>query len=116
MQLSNSSYDKWKYTAQIILPGLGTLYFALSQIWGSDVFPAPAEVVGSITAVDAFLGLLLGLSNRNYKNDTDGYLDSEGVDPDTGHPDLKLVITKMPQDLLDKDVVRLKVGTPPRVD
>lgn len=61
--LSNSTYDKLKWIAQIFLPALGTLYFAVSQIWG---LPNATEIVGTISAVDIFLGLLLGLSTKAY--------------------------------------------------
>ena len=113
MFLKNKAYDATKYVAQIALPAVGTLYFALSQIWG---LPSGAEVVGTITAVDAFLGVLLGLSSKAYNNSPeshDGYIGATGVDPDTGNPDVKLTFTKLPSELMDKGTVRLKVGTPP---
>lgn len=52
--------------AQGYLPLAGTLYFALSEIWG---LPYAAQIVGTITAVDAFLGGCLALSTKNYKED-----------------------------------------------
>lgn len=61
--MSNKTYDVLKYIAQIALPAIGALYFALSQIWG---LPYGEEVVGTITAVDAFLGALLGISTMLY--------------------------------------------------
>ena len=64
MVLSNKAYDILKWVAQIFLPALGTLYFALSQIWG---LPYGEEIVGTITAVDAFLGALLGVSTAAWK-------------------------------------------------
>lgn len=68
--MSNKTYDILKFVAQVVLPGLGTLYFALAGIWG---FPYGEEVVGTITAVDAFLGALLGISSvRYYKKVEDG--------------------------------------------
>ena len=63
MKLSNSQYDFLKYIAQILLPALGTLYFAVANIWG---FPYAEQIVGTITAIDAFLGVLLGISTDNY--------------------------------------------------
>jgi hypothetical protein len=66
MKLSNSTYDALKWVAQILLPALGTLYFALTKIWG---LPYGTEIVGTITAVDAFLGALLGISTMNYEED-----------------------------------------------
>ena len=53
MKLTNKAYDVLKFIAQILLPAIGTLYFALAKIWG---FPYAAEIVGTISAVDAFLG------------------------------------------------------------
>lgn len=63
--MSNKVYDVLKYIAQIVLPAAGTLYFALAGIWG---FPYGEQVVGTITAVDTFLGVVLGISNTKYKN------------------------------------------------
>lgn len=64
MTLSNGTYDTLKWIAMIVLPALGTLYFALAGIWG---LPYGEQVVGTITAVDTFLGALLGISSANYK-------------------------------------------------
>lgn len=63
MIFSNKTYDILKWVAQILLPALGTLYFALASLWG---FPYGEQVVGTITAIDAFLGALLGISSSNY--------------------------------------------------
>ena len=62
--MSNKVYDILKYIAQIILPALATLYFAIAGIWG---LPYGEQVVGTITAVDTFLGVVLGISSANYK-------------------------------------------------
>lgn len=66
MKMSNKCYDILKYIAQIVLPALGTLYFALAKIWQ---FPYGAEIVGTITAVDAFLGALLKISTNQYNQE-----------------------------------------------
>jgi hypothetical protein len=63
MKLSNETYDKLKWVAQIFLPATASLYFALANIWG---LPNAEQVVGTITAVDAFLGILLGISSDVY--------------------------------------------------
>jgi hypothetical protein len=62
--MSNKLYDILKWIAQYLLPALGTLYFALANIWG---LPYAEQIVGTITAVDAFLGVLLGISTVYYK-------------------------------------------------
>lgn len=61
--MSNKVYDVLKFVAQILLPAIGTLYFALAQIWN---FPFAEEIVGTITAIDAFLGAILGISTMQY--------------------------------------------------
>jgi hypothetical protein len=64
--MSNKTYDILKWIAQVALPSIGTLYFALAGIWG---FPYGEEIVGTITAIDTFLGVLLGISSMNYKKE-----------------------------------------------
>ena len=68
MKMSNKCYDVLKFIAQIVLPALGTLYFALASIWG---LPYGEQIVGTITAVDTFLGALLGLSTAQYKKNNE---------------------------------------------
>lgn len=63
MKMSNRAYDVLKWIAQIILPATGTLYFALAETWG---FPYAEQIVGTVTAVDAFLGVILGISTMHY--------------------------------------------------
>lgn len=63
MKLTNKAYDVLKWIALYFLPALGTLYFALSQIWG---LPYGEQIVGTITAIDAFLGAVLGISAYTY--------------------------------------------------
>ena len=63
MKLSNKTYDILKWIAMYFLPAAGTLYFALSSIWG---LPYGEQIVGTVTAIDTFLGVILGISNANY--------------------------------------------------
>ena len=72
MKISNDLYDRLKWIAQILLPALGTLYFALASIWG---LPYGQEIVGTISAVDVFLGVLLGISSAKYDKENDNELD-----------------------------------------
>lgn len=69
MKLDNRTYDVLKFIAQIVLPAAGTLYFALASIWG---LPYGEQIVGTITAVDTFLGALLGISTAHYNNKEGG--------------------------------------------
>lgn len=67
MKMSNKVYDILKKVAQIYLPGLATLYFTLSGIWG---LPFAEQIVGTITAVDTFLGVILGISTKQYNKES----------------------------------------------
>lgn len=62
--MCNKVYDVLKWIAMVGLPALGTLYFALAGIWD---FPYAEQVIGTVTAVDTFLGVLLGVSSMQYK-------------------------------------------------
>ena len=57
-------YDALKWICQIVIPAIATLYFSLSGIWG---FPYGEQVVGTLTAIDTFLGVCLGISTYQYK-------------------------------------------------
>ena len=68
MKLSNRVYDILKWIAMYLLPAAGTLYFAIASIWG---IPYGEEVVGTITAIDTFLGVILGISSAQYNKTTE---------------------------------------------
>ena len=66
--MNNKVYDVLKWIAMYLLPALGTLYFALSGIWG---LPYGEQIVGTITAIDTFLGVILGISTVQYNKRVD---------------------------------------------
>lgn len=49
---------------QKLLPASGSLYFGLAVIWG---FPLGKEILGTISVINTFLGVCLGVSTHNYK-------------------------------------------------
>ena len=63
MKMSNKTYDILKWIALVALPAVGAFYAAIANIWG---LPYPSEIVGTISAVDALLGALLGISSNAY--------------------------------------------------
>lgn len=72
MKMSDKTYNVLKWIAQIVIPALGTFYFAIANIWS---LPYAEPVVGTLTAVDTLLGALLGISTQEYKkSDMDGKL------------------------------------------
>jgi len=76
--ITGKLYNWLKFLALVILPALGTLYFTLAQIWG---LPAAEQVVGTIVALDTFLGVILQISSTNYNSSTSqGVLDIHETD------------------------------------
>ena len=61
--MNNKTYDVLKWIAQYLLPALATLYFAIARVWG---LPYGEQIVGTITAIDTFLGVILGISTAQY--------------------------------------------------
>lgn len=66
MKFSNKVYDALKWIAQYLLPAAGALYLALAKIWG---LPYGEEIIGTISAVDIFLGVILGISSASYNKE-----------------------------------------------
>ena len=56
-------YDALKFLCTILLPACGTLYFALSKIWG---LPLAEEIVGTLSAIAVFIGAIIGISSMQY--------------------------------------------------
>ena len=63
MQIPDKVYDILKWVALIVLPAIATLYGVLASIWG---FPYGDQIVATITAIDTFMGALLGVSTYKY--------------------------------------------------
>lgn len=105
MKLNNNIYDKMKWVTQYLLPATATLYFALAGLWG---LPYAEQVMGTIVAIETFLGILLGISSKNYQNATDGeLLISEHPDKDV----YSFILNEDPSSLKGKDTVTVKVNS-----
>ena len=57
-------YDVLKYIQRIALPACAALYAALAGIW---CFPYAEAIVGTISAVDVFLGAMLQLDYNAWR-------------------------------------------------
>jgi Putative phage holin Dp-1 len=104
--------DKWysilEYVARVVLPGMATLYLALSQLWS---FPNGPQVVGTIVAVDTFLGLFLGVAMKKYDASDVAHQGTINVIPtDTGTM-YSLELNGDPAALADMSKVSFKVNT-----
>lgn len=106
VQLSNPTYDRLKQTATVLLPGVGALYFALAQIWG---LPAAEEVVGTIAAVNVFLGLVLNVSSKGYNNSDAKFDGVAHLSNQDGRAYLGLEMNEGPEAVAGKKEVVLKV-------
>lgn len=102
-------YDKLKYLAMVVLPAIGTLYFALSQLWG---LPYGGQIVGSITAIDTFLGVQLHLSSAVYNNTDAKYDGTVDVTETSDKKTYLLNVDGDPNDIDQKKELRLKVNSP----
>lgn len=68
MKLSNETYVFWKKVCQYWIPALGTLYFSIAQILN---LPYGEQVVGVLTSIDTFLGVILGISTHMYNKESE---------------------------------------------
>ena len=102
---SNETYDKLKWVAQYALPAFGTLCFAIISLWG---LPYGTEIIGTITAIDAFIGGLLGISSSNYEGDGTLVVDTSNKAKDI----YRLELNGFPEELVEKDTIILKVNKP----
>lgn len=106
MKVSNKLYDTLKFLALILLPALGALYFALAGIWD---LPKAEQVVGTITVVDAFLGVVLGLQSNVYNKSGAGLDGAINVIDSPDKTAFQLAIDTAPETLAKQDKVVLKV-------
>ena len=65
-KMSNRLYDILKSVCTIYLPAFATLYASLSGIWG---FPLVKEICGTLSAVELFIGAIIGISSAAYKKE-----------------------------------------------
>lgn len=99
------TYDILKQVAQYWLPAAGTLYFTLAGIWG---FPYGEQVVGTIVALDVFLGVAVGYSKSQYNKSEMRFDGSLKVD-ETQDEEFALEFKQELPELGKQDTVTLKV-------
>ena len=111
--LTGKVYDFVKTLVLMIIPAISTLYFALAAIWG---FPNAEKVSGTLAALAAFLGVIVGLSKRAFdksdlKFDGDVVIDVN----ESGALRYTLELNGDPADIVDKKEVSFKVLPPPMI-
>lgn len=105
--LGDRSYNTLKKTATIVLPAIATLYFALAQLWR---FPEPEKVVATITALNTFVGIVVGISKRNY-DDGGKYVGEIQVEDNGEKKTYSLVIDGDPEKIEHMDEATFKVNS-----
>lgn len=113
--LSNKLYDFLKFLAQVLLPSAATAYAGIAALWGLG---AVTQVVGTIVAVDTFLGVLLTFLTQQYNKSDAAYDGTIHVteDNDSGLKQAVMVLKNYenPSDVVNQDAVTFKVSnTPP---
>lgn len=82
--MSNRLFDLLRTLCEIVIPAIGTLYFALAKIWQ---LPYGTEIVGTCAAIATFLGALIGVNRASYNSgmkEQDYYIMSDGKEDDNG--------------------------------
>lgn len=80
MTIPNKTYDCIRFIAELLLPGLATLYAALCPIWG---WPLAHEICTTVIAVDTFLGLFVNYLRKRYNLNPDPIIDERSVDDES---------------------------------
>src|SRR4051794_21878160 len=107
--LGDKVYGIVKFLTIVVLPAIGTLYFALSGIWG---LPDAQEVLGTILAIEAFIGAVLGISSQQYKNSDARYSgDINIVEHPDGEKTTSVAFNQHPAELDQKDEAVFKVNS-----
>lgn len=104
--MSNETYDRLKFIAQILLPALGTLYFALAGVWG---LPSAEQVVAIVIIADTFLGVFLHLGSKRYQRKFVGTGNLK-IRENESKQSYILELDGDPEELKDKDKVVFKVN------
>lgn len=102
MHFSNKLYDKLKWVALYLLPALATLWMSLAKTWS---LPYAVEIGATISAVDLFLGVILGISKANYPGE--GTLTVNADDPEKDIYNLELNVD--PEELPNMKSITFKV-------
>lgn len=107
LMLSDHTYDRAKKLVQIVLPAISTLYFTLASIWD---FPSTEQVIGSLAAITTFLGVILGVSSKNYQNSDAAFDGQMVVNEVEGTKLFSLELDATPDQIEKMNSVRFKVN------
>lgn len=106
--MSEKTFDLLNAVVRVVLPAFATMVLGIGQVleWdGTD------KLVAIIVIVTTFLGVLVQVLSMRWKandDNLDGFLEITGLDEDTGRPNLGMTLNKLPEELNQKKVVRLR--------
>ncbi|QBZ73589.1 holin [Streptomyces phage RosaAsantewaa] len=106
--LGDNAYNRLKQSTTVIIPAVGALYFALAQIWH---LPKAEEVVGSLAALNTFLGVILGISTRSYNKSDTKYAGVIEVEEQEDVTQLNFVLNSASDPIEKKPEVTFKVNS-----
>lgn len=104
--VSDKTYELLRFLAVIVLPALGTAYFAAAAIVG---LPAAEEVVGIIMVIDTFLGVLVRSLRKSYENSEAKYDGIIEVVPNELEGVTNLNVSLDPEAVAGKDQVLVQI-------
>lgn len=108
LKLNEGTYGFVRRVAVYLLPALGTLYSALAEIWGLGY---SEEVLGTTSALGAFLGAVIFLSRRAYNESDDRYDGHLNVDTSDHQKDIYSLEVNVPiEEVRDKKELTFKVN------
>jgi hypothetical protein len=104
--LGDSAYNRLKQSTTVIIPAIASLYFALAQIWH---LPKAEEVVGSLAALNTFLGVILGVSTRSYNRSDTKYAGIIEVEETPDAKQLNFILNEAADPLENQPEVTFRV-------
>lgn len=69
MKLNSKIYDVLKWICIVFIPALTTLASVVLKVWNLATPETITAIVTTATAVDTFLGALIGVSSINYNKE-----------------------------------------------
>lgn len=97
MKINDTLYNTLNYLVKYILPGFGTFYLTISQIWN---LPYGEQVLGTVVALATLIGVTIGIAKAQYKGDGEVVLHED---------DATLMLNKDNQQLREGQVLSVKV-------
>ena len=80
MRFENRVYDVLKWVCLIFLPAVAILYSAIDGVFG---WGYTATVTTIISAIEAFIGSMIGISTKSYRKKNDEFCLEDNITPYT---------------------------------